>query len=124
MFQISLTDFAQQLSKQSGKNIQITQTGDNQITAHYLIGVKLDLLSYNDDSLLFRYTLPWGAGVLVKLISSLRSKKFTLNTSNQTIWLHLNAFGAYRKQLNGQKISGVKLQNGILIFETETVQAA
>lgn len=124
MFQIALNDFAAQLSEQTGKNIRISQTAANQITAHYLMNIKLDLLGHSDDSLKFRYTLPLGAGMLLNLLGNIKSKKCTLNTQDKTVWLHLNAFAAYRNHLADQKITRIDLHNGILTLQTAPKEAA
>ncbi|MDK4595805.1 hypothetical protein QG077_00195 [Kingella kingae] len=121
---LSLSDFAAQLNKISARSVSIQQTAPNQITAHYWFDIKLNLLRFSDSSLLFGYELPWGANMLVKLFSGINSKKFTLNTSDKTVLLHLDAFGVYRKQLAGRTIAGVELRNNTLIFQLNEVQAA
>lgn len=121
---LSLSDFAAQLNKNSTRPVSIQQTAPNQITAHYWFDIKLNLLRFSDNSLLFGYELPWGANMLVKLFSGINSKKFTLNTSDKTVLLHLDAFGVYRKQLAGRTIAGVELRNNTLIFQLNEVQAA
>lgn len=121
---LSLSDFAAQLNKISARSVSIQQTEPNQITAHYWFDIKLNLLRFSDNSLLFGYELPWGANMLVKLFCGINSKKFTLNTSDKTVLLHLDAFGVYRKQLAGRTIAGVELRNNTLIFQLNEVQAA
>lgn len=121
---LSLSDFAAQLNKISARSVSIQQTEPNQITAHYWFDIKLNLLRFSDNSLLFGYELLWGANMLVKLFSGINSKKFTLNTSDKTVLLHLDAFGVYRKQLAGRTIAGVELRNNTLIFQLNEVQAA
>ena len=121
---LSLSDFATQLNKNSARPVSIQQTAPNQITAHYWFNIKLNLLHFSDNSLLFGYELPWGANMLVKLFSGINSKKITLNSSDKTVWLHLDAFGVYRKQLAGRTIAGVELRNNTLILQLNEVQAA
>lgn len=118
-FHIDLTDFAAKLSKQAGKEIKVRQTAEQQITAQYLMSIKLDLAGHTDNSIQFRYTLPFGANAVLSLFKNLKSKKFTLNTSDKTVWVHLDAFAAYRNEVAGQKITQVHLQNGALVIETE-----
>lgn len=121
---LSLSDFATQLNKNSARSVSIQQTAPNQITAHYWFNIKLNLLRFSDSSLLFGYGLPWGANMLVKLFSGINSKKITLNSSDKTVWMHLDAFGVYRKQLAGRTIAGVELNNNTLILQLNEVQAA
>lgn len=120
---LSLSDFAAQLNKISARPVSIQQTEPNQITAHYWFDIKLNLLRFSDNSLLFGYELPWGANMLVKPFSGINSKKFTLNTSDKTVLLHLDAFGVYCKQLAGRTIAGVELKNNALILQLNEVQA-
>lgn len=123
-FHIDLADFAAKLSQQANKTIQVTQTGEQQITAQYLMSIKLDLAGHKDNSIKFRYTLPFGANAVLSLFKNLKSKKFTLNTSDKTVWVHLDAFAAYRNEVAGQKITQVHLQNGALVIETEPLPQA
>lgn len=117
---IDLNDFAAKLSQQTGKEIRVEQTAEQQITAHYLMSIKLDLVGSSHDSVHFRYTLPFGANVLLGLFKNIKSKKFTLNTNDKTVAVHLSAFAAYRNALAGKRISQASLQNGTLIVQTET----
>lgn len=116
MFQISLNDFAQKLSQQTGKNIHIYQGQAQQIIAHYIIDIKLNLIGHSHNSVQFAYELPWGAAWLLKVFNGINSKKFTLNTSQKTLALHLSEFGEYRNALAQKQITAVHLQDNALIL--------
>lgn len=116
MLQISLSDFAQKLSQQTGKNIHIYQSQAQQITASYIIDIKLNLIGHSHNSIQFAYELPWGASWLLKVFNGISSKKFTLNTSQKTLALHIDAFGEYRNALAQKQITAAHLHDNALIL--------
>lgn len=121
MYFISLEDFINRINTRGTSDLRMTIVNDKQIVIHYLLDVKLTLIESQQASLKFQYELAFGAGFMLKvlhtLLSGIRSKKFTLNTSQKCIWLHLDQFGAYKRALAGKHIADAHFENNQLALQ-------
>lgn len=115
MYFISLEDFVNRVNSRGNGDLRVTMLNDKQITVHHLLDVKLTLIACQQTSLQFQYDLPFGAGLVLKVLqtvlSGIRSKKFTLDTANKCVWLHLGEFGAYKPKLAGKQIVAAHFEN-------------
>lgn len=122
----TLSEMAQMLAKQSGRNISISQTAPGCIRLDYLIAIHLTLSGHTADSLVFRYRLGTAARLLAKGADSLfalRTRKLSADTARQEIRLHLNAFSEFRPLLATRQISSAVIENDALVVGLEEKQA-
>lgn len=118
MYFISIDDFVEKINSRHNGQASVTVHNDTQITMHYLIDVKLTLVQCHQTSLQLKYHIPFGAAWLLKVFQSrFRSKKFTLDVSQQCVWLHLAEFGVYRRQLGGKQIQSAHFENQQLVLQ-------
>lgn len=121
MYFISLEDFVSRVNSRGNGELKVTIVDSKQVIVHHVLDVKLTLMECQQTSLKFKYKLPLGAGLLLKVLqtvlSGIRSKKFTLDTSAKCVWLHLGEFGAYKRELAGKHIVSAHFENDKIALE-------
>lgn len=117
----TLAEIGDMLTKQSGSSITFTQTAPDKVCVRRFVKIDFALVGHDGDSLLFRYSLGFGAGLLAKsaakLLGNIQTKKLSPDAEQQTLRIHLSAFGEFKRVLHTYKIAAARIENAALVVD-------
>lgn len=107
------------LKRLSGQNITIRQTAVNRARLSYRIPVDVELVEFDDNSLLFAYRLNLGAALIAKGIGAFLAGKFDnpkvhVDRENKTIRMFLDEFSEWRDLLVHHRLIAATIDNDAL----------